>query len=548
MSIKLKIEAVAGKISPWKKTILLLLTTVAGILILWPLLNFQYYISTGDHGRDLYCFAKTMEGALPYQHYSWLYGPLMPYYYSIFFSLGGISIQSVLLGQFLLILLAGIFVYLVCSVFLPPALSSICALWYWSFRGAEFFYTYNHIGGLLAMLMTLYCLLKYIDHQRPFHVWAGFISIFLLMLIRLNMGVAILIAFILSLSLTDFVKKNPQTSQNRRLFIYCSLAVIALSSLIYWFLLHPLPDYAISQSFPYGKYQRTDYTTTSFDSLMLAWNIIYSYFTATLAQVILGSLLMLSCLQCVLITFSKKTSEETRKKLILIFTTLFIFILATAHEFIASGTHFRIFWILPFIFITSFTLIFTATKNISSLLIKILILMTLFLPPLTNITSDHRSIKAFKQPQHLLHVGKNKVYTTQHPVWINTVTDAANFIREHVPPSDKVLTLPFDSLYLFLSERESITRQLVFFEHINITEEQEKKIISNMENDNGNWVIISSRAVSTEGGMGTFGKTYCLLLAKYIADHFTVVAEYGDLITPGGWAWNHGVRILKRKQ
>ena len=546
MPLKTKIKAITDKIVPWEKIIFLLFTIIAGILILWPLLNFQSFISTGDHGRDLYCFQKTMEGALPYQDYSWLYGPLMPYYYGIFFSLGGISIQSVLLGQFFLILLVGIFIFSTCAVFLPPAMSFICALWYWSFRGSEFFYTYNHIGGLLAMLATLYCLFKYIDQKRSIHVWAGFISIFLLMLIRLNMGIAFLIAFVFALLLIDFSTKNNRTFKKIRTYIYLSLGVITATSAIYWFLLHSLPEYAILQSFPFGKFQRTDFTTTPFDSLIFAWNIISSYFRATPAQTILGILFILSLIQTTLIIFSKKTSKESKKQLLFIFSTLFIFIIATSHEFIASGILFRIFWILPFLFILGFFLIFTATKNISSPFIKILILTTLVLPALLNTMSDHQIINAYKKPAHMLHVGNNIIYTTQNHVWLNTVAEASEFIRKHIPPSDKVLALPFDALYLFLGERASITRQLVFFDHINIAKEQEQEIISNMEKENGNWVIISSRSVSTEGGMGIFGKTYCLILSEYIKDHFTVVAEFGDLETPGGWGWDHGVRILKR--
>jgi len=546
MPLKAKFKSINDKIAAHKKAIFLVLTILVGIFILEPLLNFQPYISTGDHGRDLYSFQKTMEGALPYRDYSWLYGPLMPYYYSIFFFIGGISVQSVLFGQALLILLAGLFVFLTCSIFLPPVASFICALWYWAFRGAEFFYTYNHIGGLVSILATLYCLFKYLDQKHLFHVWIGFISIFLLMLIRLNMGATVLVAFTFSLLLIDFVNKDLQASKNRRLYIFLSLAVIAVPTLIYWFLLYPLPDYAIMQSLPYGKFQRTDYSTTLLDSLILAGKLIVSYFSATPAQIALGILLFLSFLQSLLIIFSKKTSQKSRRQLTLILVALFLFILATAHEFIASGTLFRIFWILPFIFITGFYCIFIATKNISSLLIKILILTTLLLPPAWILIHDHYSIEALKGPSQLLAVGKNKVYTTQNPVWLKTVVDASNYIKDHIPPSDKILVLPFDSLYLFLSERESITRQLVFFEHINIAREQEQKIISDMEDKNGNWVIISSRSVSTEGGMGTFGKTYCLLLSKYIEDHFTVVAQYGDLITPGGWGWHHGVRILKR--
>ncbi len=108
------------------------------------------------------------------------------------------------------------------------------------------------------------------------------------------------------------------------------------------------------------------------------------------------------------------------------------------------------------------------------------------------------------------------------------------------------MVLPFDALYLYLSGRDSVARQLVFFEHINITEEQERKIISQMSNNNGNWVILSSRSNSPEQGMGIFGETYCLLLSKYINENFTIAAEFGDWVNTPGWAWNHGVRILKR--
>jgi len=191
-------------------------------------------------------------------------------------------------------------------------------------------------------------------------------------------------------------------------------------------------------------------------------------------------------------------------------------------------------------------LIAVATKGISSIIIKILIFLTLLLPPLLNIHADHIRIRFFKNPAHLLKIGKNKIYTSQPPKWFHTVISATNFIKKNVPPLDKILVLPLDPLYLFLSDRDSAARQLVFFEHINITEKQEQKTISEMEDGNGNWVIISNRAVSQEQGLGVFGKTYCPLLAKYIGDHFTVVAEFGDWVNPPGWAWNHGVRILKR--
>ena len=541
------IKTILSKLSGKEKEGFLLLTIIVGILVLWPLHNFQHYLAQGDHGRDLYCFQKVMEGALPYRDFSWLFGPLMPYFYSLFYLLGGVSIQSVLLGQILLILLTGIFIYLTCCVFLPPAISFICAFWYWSFRGTEFFYTYNHIGGILALLITLYCLFQYIRNNKYHHIYAGFISILALMLIRLNMGVSTLTAFVLSLLLIDFVQKDQKKSEKRRLYFFLTLGILTIAFSIYWFLLHPLPKYAIYQSFPYGKTQRTDYSSSVFNTILYSWRMLVTYFTATLSQKIFGLILILASLQCAIITFSKKSPLEFKKNIFLVFSSLFIFFILSSHEFLASGVLYRFFWAFPLVLIIIFHLISTATRNISSIIIRLLILLTLFLPPLWNIQHEMRTIQFYKNPEHELKIGMNKIYTSQDPKWFQTVTSAVDFIKNNTHPNEKILVLPLDPIYLFLSGRDSATRQLVFFEHINIGEEQEQKIITEMEVNSANWAIISNRSVSPEGGMGVFGKTYCPLLAEYLKDNFGPVVDFGDWVGPPGWAWNHSVLILKRK-
>ena len=541
------IKTILSKLSGKEKTFFLLLTIAAGILILWPLHNFQHYLAQGDHGRDLYCFKKVMEGSLPYRDFSWLFGPLMPYYYSLFYLLGGVSIQSVLFGQILLIFLVGIFVYMICSVFLPPSISFVCAFWYWSFRGAEFFYTYNHIGGLLALLITLYCVFRYIQNNKNRYIYAGFISILALMLIRLNMGVSTLIAFVPSLFLIDLIQKNRKIPEKRRLYLFLALGTLTITFSIYWFLLHPLPKYAIYQSFPYGKTQRADPSFSTFGIILHSWKMLAAYFTATLAQKIFGLILFLATIQSSILIFSNKSPQRFKKNAFLAFSSLFIFLVLSLHEFVASGVFYRLFWTFPLLLIILFYLIATATRNISSAAVKLLILLTLFLPPFWNIQNEIRAIQAFKNPGHELKVGTNKVYTFQDPKWFQTVTGAVNFIKGNTRPDEKILVLPLDPIYLFLSERDSATRQLVFFEHINIGEEQERTIISEMETNGANWAVISNRSASHERGMGIFGQTYCPLLARYLRDHFEPVAVFGDGMGPPGWISNHGVQILKRE-
>ncbi|OGX38600.1 MAG: hypothetical protein A3D87_05165 [Omnitrophica WOR_2 bacterium RIFCSPHIGHO2_02_FULL_50_17] len=537
----------AASLIPHQRLLFLFLTVVAGLLVLLPFHDFQYFLAQGDHGRDLYCFKKTMEGALPYRDYSWLFGPLMPYYYSLFYHLFGVSIQSVLLGQNLIILLAGVFIFLICSVFISSSMAFMCALWYWAFRDVEFFYTYNHIGGLLTLLAAIYFSFRYIDKNRRFYVCGGFASLLLLMLIRLNMGVAALIPFFVTLCMTDVLKKDPHAPRKRRLYFCISLGILAAAGLIYWLLLHSLPDYAIRQSFPYGKSQRTDYTGNVWSSVRLLWYIGALYFTATWPQRIFGILLIFSALQTVFLVVSKRLSQTHKTNILLAAVALGLFTLFSLHEFFASGVFYRLYWTIPLVLIGIFLLVGTATAPLSSPVVKTLILWTFFLPPFFRIENQSSFIQSLKNPYHMLHIGKNRIYTAQSPLWFNTVTQAARFLISHVPKHEKILVMPLDPLYLFLSERDSATRQLVFFDHINIPPKQEKEIIAELERQNVQWVVISNRAHSKEQGLGVLGQTYCLLITDYLEHHFQIAAEFGEWSHPDpGWIENHGVRVLKR--
>ena len=125
-----------------KKRFIWVLLILSGFLLLHQRLVYQPFLASGDHGRDLYAFEATMRGQLPYKDYWWVYGPLTPYYYSIFFKLFGVAISSVLLGKFLLNLAAGIFFFATLSFFIPSMFAYVATLWFWIFK-PEFFFTYN---------------------------------------------------------------------------------------------------------------------------------------------------------------------------------------------------------------------------------------------------------------------------------------------------------------------------------------------------------------------------------------------------------------------
>ena len=80
------------------KTTFLILSVLYTIIYVWPELNFQDMLAQGDHGRDLYAFEAVLKGQLPYKDFWWVYGPIMPYYYGLFYKISGFHITSILAG------------------------------------------------------------------------------------------------------------------------------------------------------------------------------------------------------------------------------------------------------------------------------------------------------------------------------------------------------------------------------------------------------------------------------------------------------------------
>lgn len=532
-----------------QKIFFLLLTILAGICILWPYHNFQYMFAQGDHGRDLYCAKKTMEGAMPYRDYSWPLGPFMPYYYGTFFRVFGVSIQSLLLGQNLLFLGAGILLYLACSVFLSPVLSFICPLWYWTYRAVDFFETYNHTGGIFLIILVLYLLFRYIKKDRPLYIYAGFTSLFLLMLIRLNIGIASLAAFFISACAVDATNRAPHIVKKRLLYVFLSAIILLVAALVYWFLLHPLPSYIVNQSLPYDSSYRTDISVNSLTTLFYLLEIMLLKMTRNWGYVLSGIILLLASIRTVLFLkeYSGKIQGSLKVTSILFFSSLFLFITFNLHEFLMSGANYRIDWVRPITLMAIFGVIDFGTRGLKYKSIRYFVIIAMFFIAFFKISDQHRAIREYKSPRHLLNIGKNNVYLANPPQWIQTVKQTTDFLSRNVPRGEKILAVPFEPLYYFLSGRDSATRQLIFFDHLRIPPEQEKDIIRQLEYKKVNFIILSSRSATSEIGMGTFGKTYGLLLDRYIRDHFNLVATFGDWNHEPGWTANHGVKIFRRK-
>src|SRR3989338_3946684 len=90
-----------------------LATLLTGLFFLLPYHDFQLHLAQGDHGNNLYCFKKVMDGWRPYHDFWWVYGPLMLYYYGALMRFLGVNMHSVLIGYIFLQFLCGIVLYLI---------------------------------------------------------------------------------------------------------------------------------------------------------------------------------------------------------------------------------------------------------------------------------------------------------------------------------------------------------------------------------------------------------------------------------------------------
>ena len=527
------------------KTIFLLLTILMSAIFIWPELNFQDLLSQGDHGRDLYAFDAVTHGKLPYKDFWWVYGPLMPYYYGLFFKVFGVHITSVLLGRALLVIGCSAFMYLSAACLMSPGLAFLAATWFTQSR-QEFFFTYNHVGGILASLIIGWCLLSYIRVESMRKLWIAIIAAFILGVIKINFGLASLVGIVLSVIWIDFSKKYTFNTQKKN-FYFCAIGLVPLAlGIIYWLFLKDLPFYAIRQCMPYFG---DDQPYHASPLLVIPYYLSQHWLTFVHSPlgVAIGLVLHGCTLISVYLLISKKLDKAFRQDVLLALGVIGIFFIFFFNEFIVSAVWYRTYWSMPFLSLFHFVMIAVAFTFISKYL-RIFILIFLWGFSAFAMVAHTGIIQSQKLPYRYLYMDRGHIYVGNEPQWTDTVNRVTGFLNKNLKKDDLFFALPYDCLYYYLTGKESPTRQLIFFDHIKIRPEQEILVIQELEKNKTNFVLMSNRIISNETGLGVFGNTYCPLLGQYIHDNFTPLGRVGgDWAQPPGWANNHGVILLKRK-
>ena len=528
------------------KIIFLILTIVSTIIFVWPELNFQDTLAQGDHGRDLYAFEVVLKHQLPYRDFWWVYGPIMPYYYGLFYKIFGVHITSILLGRALLLLGCAAFFYLSCAVIMSPSLAFLGAVWFIQYR-QEFICTYNHIGGTLASLVIIYAILSYIRFGLLRYLWISLIAAFLLMLIKVNFGVVSIFGILISMFVTDIVKHYAWENKKQKFFLAAFIALPLSTLAIYWYLLRSLPSYVIRQCMPYLGDDQPYHASSLLGTLHSYFHGYWYTFNSSPENICIGLVLHLSTLTAVYLLLAAKLTKDDAKNIWLSLGIVGMFFVLYFHEFLLSNVWYRSFWSFPFLVLLHFIILSTVFKVLHPVL-RILILIFLWKVMIFGGLTHINRIQSQKTPDHYLSMSRGQIYVGNEPQWVDTVKKTTDYLNTNLPPDGLFFALPYDCLYYYLTGKVSPTRQLIFFDHLKIPFEQEVSVIKDLERQNVNYVLMSTRVVSLEMDLGILGRTYCPLLAKYLGDNFAQIYQQGgDLQRNPGWADNHGVFILKRK-
>ena len=519
-----------------------LLTILSGLIILLPSVIFQEMFSQGDHGRDLYAYQMTAQGAAPYRDYLWVYGPLMPYYYAAFFKFLGFSISNILLAETILKFLCGVCVYFIMLEITESFWPYLTAIFFWSYY-PHFFYTYNHTGGTLCLLATTWHLIRFIKTREEKYLNTGLIFIFLLSLIKINFGLCMLGSYVACVFLIDRWAKTPLAS--RRKFFLVSLIGLPLSIILaYGSFFIGLPGLLIKQSFPYTK-AGWQHTMPLMDVVPAIWALIKFYCQTSWRDLIFFLLMTITIISCI-VNFKKLMKTAPAHFLITQACLLFLAI-THLHEYVLSGVQYRFFWSLPYLILIGFACLAQVSAQLPKLL-KNSLMMGVLVIVLLQVNSKIDFLESRKDPKYFLGIERGGVLLGNSVQWTDTVQKTVLFLEKQLEPDEMFFALPYEPLYYYLLGRPSPTYQYIFFDYMLIPAQQDAQTVADLKEKNIRWVVLSNRGSSREKGIGNFGVSHSQMLSEYLSNNFELTQELGIWGKELKWNDNHGIRILKMKQ
>lgn len=536
---------------------IVLILLVAAIVMYWPSHNLISFLSQNDLGLFLYGSQRILDGDVPYRGFV-AYGPLMPYYYALFFKLFGVHFTSVILGKILLNILSGFLVYFSLRMFIAPVMAVIAVIWFWAFN-LEFQHTYNHAGGVLVILLLSYLLLRYIKDAQQKWIYCIGLSSLALLLIKPNIGLALLVAVALSVILINCAEKKPLRETSHAIMVLT--AAFLISVVIYGFLILGLPGYYAKECFPWLPGSNAfQYSASIFDPFMNLWGMFIdnlkgpsserwnslSMFPGFWAFRVFTGFFLITIGSAIYYLLKKEFRDDLDKKFWLSLSIMLLLLVFLMHEFVLAYSSYNIYWASPSFILLIFFIAGTVYRS-WVLLFRKLIIFSLILTVCFEIQGRYLfKERISKYPGQFLSDEKLGVYVQNPQNWIDTVTKTTAYLRTHLQLNETFFAIPYDPLYYYLTDKPSPTLDLQLLEFTHIPPKEEERIITDLERKKVNYILLSNRGNGSEPSMGTFGKTYCPVLAQYIKDHFQEVEMIGDWSHSTAYIFGHAVKIYKR--
>lgn len=515
----------------------LALLVLVGIIILRPLTHVYPALSTGDNGRDLYAFQQTSQGASPYIDYWWVYGPLMPYYYALFFKYAGGTMHSILLAKMILQISAGVLTFLILKRAGSLALAFVGGLWYWVFS-PNLSYTFNHDGAIALILGMFYFLLRFYEERNNVDLLMAVILTVVCSLVKLNFG----LTFFAGVMAISFLLLKRSTGNTKKLWFVSLFLVPIFVLIVYAFFLRGLNLSEIRQCLPFLSSDRPIHTP--FMEIISSFSLaVFRNIISTPASLFFALIFNFSLVQCLL--YTRKASREEALALWALPGTALIFLTLMSHEYLLSGVAYRTAWIFPFTNLLIFMLMGTAFKAMPRT-IKILLPVVLFFVVWVEAGNLHALVRQVSVREQWMPYKNAQIYTSNSQDWHRNIFLAVNYLKGNMKNGETLFAVPYDVLYYYLTETKSPSRMTIFFEHIHISPQQEEKIIRELEKNNTQFVVLSSRSFSERSWLGHFGKDYGVRLYPYVMENFLPVASFGDWSREAEAIEPHAVRIYRR--
>ncbi len=537
----------AAIVNTSKFLVFLILTVMLGIVHHAPFVNFQSAMAVGDHGFNLYAFERTAMGDTPYVDFWWCYGPFAPYYFAAFIKMFGASMSSVFAGKALLNFLAGLFCFLAVCRVASPILALTVTMFYWAYF-PDFFYSYNHTAGIACFMGLIFTLFSYYRDPRRRWIWAGFLFLLVLCLVRINMGIAMLFGFVTVLWAADRIFHKDKFSSRLPLYTGGSALVLGISLFIYWAMLHSLPLYKIQQCMPYfNKIYMADSDPEPFLKYKVYLGSLLQLVTSTYSFALLLLLLIACTARTVYLLLRTPVDLTKHNPLHFAVAVTFFLGLLASHEFFLGAHVYRGIWTIPFQMIFFGLTIHFATRNIKPLVAQGLVLCVLAIVLLDLFQYYGRINNEYKVREQFLHAPKAKVYLGNRQPWIRTVEEIALYLNENLKEDETFFAVPYEPMYYFLTDRKSPTWHVMFVRGSGITEQQEQDIIATLKDPRITYVLLSNRyRYTAETRLGELGTTHLVEMSKYINNHFQTEKTFGAWDAEAGWNFNHGMKILRR--